>query len=263
MSITEPQLFLPGEEGATPLYEEEVELIGADDGAAGVFQDEAQLQPPMQPQQPGAEMHVPPPAPPAPHDEHHFSTSVPLAAVPTSDGGLTILTMDVDVVEGDFKHAVSKGHHFGLSDYILAFLAGVLHLVMFICFLMAGSAVGAAVCIVTSLVEVIAFFASFLRNAPGAFKILRFGKFCCRIFMIVELGLAISASITNWIHFEEGWARWLAVSCAYAHTVLLFGLQQGLLNIEHGRMIFCFRGAIVPKTGAGIIGAVEKVKKEA
>ena len=67
-------------------------------------------------------------------------------------------------------------------------------------------------------------------------KLLMFAFFVTCVFMLIELGLAVSASITNWIHFAQTSWRWVAVSLTYVHALLLMGLAWAVLNVNHGKM---------------------------
>lgn len=238
-----------------PVGEELRERLGRGEPRENVFRLPTDV-----PQQPGEEtepiLAVPPqpdPIPPIetaqpahPHDHdkprhRHFEDNILLVSPDEADGyGITVHT---PTFRQHIRHTGQKCHDFAVSTYILAAGAFLLRFVVFFSFLFAGSATGAGLSLLLGLTEVSSALAVRLRRRRGFMRIIKALGNWCLLACAAELGLAISVCITNWVHIEQGWARWIAVAFSFMHAVLVYELGVSLINVLHCKMVSSFQTA--------------------
>lgn len=156
-----------------------------------------------------------------------------------------VMALDVNKTISDIRTARLKSEHFSHSCYIFAAIGLAVHFVVLFCFAFAGSVTFGGIYAVTLLLEIIVMTAVSLRASWGGLRLLGFASLMCWTFIGVVLTLAITGSVTNWMHFEETWARWLALGLTYAHVLICFGMAVCLVNVMQAKMIISLRAAQV------------------
>ncbi len=158
-----------------------------------------------------------------------------------SQGHAQVLTLDVSATRASIETARLKSHYFAISGYFFAALGTAMHIVVFLCFALAGSVTMGGLYVVTLLLEATAAAAILLRGTRGGLRWLQLATLICWTFIGVVLTLATTAAITNWLHFEAAWARWLAVGLTYAHVLICFGLAVSIANVMQAKLTINLR----------------------
>lgn len=219
----------------------------------------------------------PPPPPPSADQTHdsdalphlndkphrdHFESHIPLALGANENECITINSHKFFLA---LDSSEKKAHNFSYSGYVIAAFGLLVHIVVFIMCLFTGSPVAASVYVASFASEGIAVVAISVRAFPGSMKALSFAKLWCGTFTIVELGLAIATSVTNWVHFEAPRFRWVAVALTYVHFVLLLELVRCIVNVRHAKKQICYRATQLETSRSSLRGPLldeeDSVKK--
>ncbi len=138
-------------------------------------------------------------------------------------------------------NAEKKAHTYSYSGYIVAAFGLLVHLVVFLMCLLGGAPLAADIYVASFASEAVAALALSARDCTGSMVLLSVAMMWCGTFALVELGLAVSASATNWVHFEAPAFRWVATAFTYVHAILLLELMRCLANTRHAKMQLCYR----------------------
>lgn len=173
-----------------------------------------------------------------------------------------IVVMDGHAAALDIDQAHAKSWIFG-NDLMLCLGIGFLmRIAVFFALVASGSRVYAGIYAVTFFLEALLFTLVSFRSKPGGRKLLWCAKVITWTFVMVTLPLAISASVTNWVHFEDGWARWVAVGLSYAHTLIYIYIGICLTNIIQSKMVLALRTRMFGANRALVHGADERGDKK-
>lgn len=141
-----------------------------------------------------------------------------------------VVVMDGPAVQETTAHANAKFYYFGYDVYIYLVIGLLLRVAVFLALAFAGSRSFAGVYAATFFLEALMFVMHSLRDKPGGRKVLTFELLIARTFILVSLTYLVLSCLTRVIHFEEGWARWVAVSLSALHTLVYLGLCIALAN---------------------------------
>lgn len=148
-----------------------------------------------------------------------------------------VLVMDGPAVQETTDHANAKFYYYGTDVYMYLAIGLLLRVAVFFALTFAGSGTYAGIYASTFFLEVVLFVTHAFRSRPGGRKLLVFELLIVRTFLLVSVTYLVLSCLTRVIHFEEGWARWVAVSLSALHTLVYIGACIALANVIQAKYI--------------------------
>lgn len=221
------QFYAPGDAGAT---------------LGGSIRQPSQL-PPMR----GAQQTTSGPPPPASAPNLPLLNPyrhLPLASATTKEGHNAVLTYDAATGITHNEQALLKAHHFSGDAYILCLFACVLRFAVLFMLAAAGAPRYAVIYAVTFLLEFWIAIVVYIRDWPGARKLLKLTLLFVATFLGVQTWFLVF-TVLGKVSINTGGVKWTAVSLSAVVTLLYVGLSIAIVNIIQAKKISAYHTGLL------------------